>query len=702
MHTATTATTEPAARSPDASGLAAAALTGAGLILTAPPGLTWLDAGELGAAAAELGVAHPPGFAAFVLGHHAVMKGLPLGDLAFRGNVASALVAAAAVWALAGAGRALGLRAWAAALGALLSMTAPLAMLHGQTIEVYSGLGLWLGLMVTCAARARAEADGRWALGAGLLAGLALGHHPELRLVVPLALLAGAPLLRRPRVVVGAVLAGLVGAMVVALLPLRSEAGLWRDWGHPAHLGALWDHLSGLRIRAAYADRFFSFELADLTLYLEQTLRAAPVLALAGLVGMVRLARRPVGWLVAATWFVDLVYSVGLNPMGLVDRQNGVLGLAALGIGAAASLDGLALWLRARMATTAALGGEAVVGSVVLMAGLGGALWAPEGLGVRAADRGLPRLLGAALDDAPPEAVAMVVSDSFAAGLAFAQVAEGARPDVAVVVRQHAWDASSIDPVRRRLPHALPDWQPRPPAVAVGAIVAEVGARNPRGLRWEWGRDLDAAERPPDLVPRFPWFAPAAAPNPEDLPRFMAAMGRLIAQLGPEGLAAVETRRGLAQVVSDLGFHALGRGDQLGAVRALEAAAGLDSTSSGAQTNLSQARLRAGDVPGATAAAEAALTLAPTDAAAALNLARILVNYAPADGRLADLLAQVLDAGLVAQQADAHTLLGVLAGNRGDLATAGAHFAEAVALVPGHAEATAGLAQVRRQQGAGR
>ena len=78
--------------------LVAAGLAGAFFGLFAAAGLTWLDAGELGAAAWELGIAHPPGFPVFTQLHGLVMHLVPFGDAAFRGALASGLLPKALNW----------------------------------------------------------------------------------------------------------------------------------------------------------------------------------------------------------------------------------------------------------------------------------------------------------------------------------------------------------------------------------------------------------------------------------------------------------------------------------------------------------------------------------------------------------------------------------------------------------------------------
>ena len=78
-------------------------------VATLAPGLTWAhdsaDGGELATAAATLGIAHPPGYPTYLLLAH-VFTRLPVGEVATRTNLFSALCAASAsallAWTLMG------------------------------------------------------------------------------------------------------------------------------------------------------------------------------------------------------------------------------------------------------------------------------------------------------------------------------------------------------------------------------------------------------------------------------------------------------------------------------------------------------------------------------------------------------------------------------------------------------------------------
>lgn len=608
------------------------ALAGALFGILAAASLTWLDAGELGAAAYELGIAHPPGFPVFAQLHGLVMHLFPLGSAAFRGSLASGLVGAAALGFLAAAARTLGVGRLAAGAGALAAGTAGLFVLHATTIEVYSGLalfttaGLWLGLKL------QATGDRRFALALGLLVGLAAGHHAELRLFVLLLIPAvGIGLARgRRREVVFSLGFAVLGGLCILYLPLRSAADPWRDWGNPETVRALWDHLWGRSIRLAFADQVGQLRPEDLQTFLGQLWAASPPLLVLGVGGLIHGLRRPGGVFIALIWLVDVAYATALNPMGLRDLQNGVPALCCLGLGVAQSLGGLR-----------AVGRWAPpVGMIAISLGISlGQFWADRG------DPGASTLIDPAADEAPPEALALVASDNLAAGLAFAQVVEGARPDLAVVVRQHVARGSSVAPVARRLPEALAGWRP-------GATLADlVHLHDAWPVRWEWSLGLDAAQAPP-LGPAFPWFGNGLRDDGRFLPALAARFRAIEPASGP-------TRKALAAVAADLGRWRQAR-DPEGAARAYAASVALHA-----------------------------------DRDIRRELARMEVLL----GRMAD-ARDHLDALLAddPEDADALGLRGVARANLGDLVGAAADWQAALELDSTQPEARAGMAQLERMQ----
>jgi hypothetical protein len=157
---------------------------------TLAPGIPAGDSGELIAVAATLGVAHPPGYPLYTLLGHLWIAVLPLGAVAWRMNLLSALCAASAVAVLAGLVRRLTGTPWAALASAWLLAFSPPLWKSAVVAEVFALNALLAAcLMVAFACvleRASAPSPPRdarplWALA--LLSGLAVTHHHSLVLL---------------------------------------------------------------------------------------------------------------------------------------------------------------------------------------------------------------------------------------------------------------------------------------------------------------------------------------------------------------------------------------------------------------------------------------------------------------------------------------------------------------------------------------
>ena len=233
--------------------------------LTLAPTVTLVDSGELIVAARNLGVAHPPGFPAYVLLGHLASR-VPAGSVAERLNAFSAVGAALAAAALVLAvGRLLRTgdapaqgRSWTAAAPATL---AGLLLAFGHTswsyatvTEVYALTTLALvALLGLALAARRSEGRAPWFALAAVL-GLATGtHHVTIALLLPsLVVLAWEPLRKRGLPFAAALGATAVACAVVVYLylPWAAARGAFPGWGDPRTLERFWWHLSGRQYQA--------------------------------------------------------------------------------------------------------------------------------------------------------------------------------------------------------------------------------------------------------------------------------------------------------------------------------------------------------------------------------------------------------------------------------------------------------------------
>jgi len=194
--------------------------------VTAAPAVGWLDSAELVAAAQALGVSHPPGQPLAALLGRAVAY-LPVGDLAFRVNLASAIAGAAAAAAL--------YRVVARLRGPVVGAAAALGFAFAACAWEQSIRAEVYALTVALLLHALDEILRDRPLPAAFAVGLALTVHPDngLAIAVPAAAYV---LARRPAVAAAGRMAaaGLLGLCAFLYLPLR--AGTAVDWGDPNRL----------------------------------------------------------------------------------------------------------------------------------------------------------------------------------------------------------------------------------------------------------------------------------------------------------------------------------------------------------------------------------------------------------------------------------------------------------------------------------
>ncbi len=229
---------------------------------TMAPSITWAndgaDSGDLVAAAAVGGVAHPSGYPTFLLLARAFQM-LPLGDPALCTNIlalSAALVAAALTACVvselcAGCGR---YARWAGALAALALGLSPVFWSQAIIAEVYSLNALFTASLALFALRdARPGAIQGWTARArGLVAGMAMGNHLTIGLMLLgwiAAVAAGAPAGSRLRRVAARLPWVGLGLLVYLYLPLRAAAQPPINWGDADNLAGFWWTISGMPYR---------------------------------------------------------------------------------------------------------------------------------------------------------------------------------------------------------------------------------------------------------------------------------------------------------------------------------------------------------------------------------------------------------------------------------------------------------------------
>ena len=146
-----------------------------------------LDSPMLQTEVSVLGVGHPTGYPTYMMLTH-LFTYLPLGDPAYRVNLASAVYGIAAVLVVYLAGLRLGGRIVAAAAGALAFGLSGAFWSQAVIAEVYTFEALLVALVILVLLLWRDRREGRYLLLSAFLVGLSLTHHLTSVLLVPAAL----------------------------------------------------------------------------------------------------------------------------------------------------------------------------------------------------------------------------------------------------------------------------------------------------------------------------------------------------------------------------------------------------------------------------------------------------------------------------------------------------------------------------------
>jgi hypothetical protein len=404
-------------------------------LATLAPGLTWAhdsgDGGELAAAAATLGIAHPPGYPTYLLLAHAFTR-LPIGEVATRTNLFSACCAAMASAVL--AAKAIKVTGWwAPGVGAGLALAfSPLFWSQATVTEVHTLNGLFVALVLALVPKGRSpggETRSRAlrAAAMGLLWGLSLGNHPTALLAFPWVALA----LWRLK---GGRWAGVasigLGLLVYLYLPLRAASAPPVNWGNPTTLSQLGWMVSG----ALYHPYLFALPAAYLP---------------ARLAAWASLVARQLGWVgVPLAALGGAVHWTQDRPLALATLTT-VLLCSALGIGYDTSdsylylvpaLIGLFLWgalgagwlLDRIEATRAPAWAPIALATLICLLPLVGATVRLPSQDL-SQDRRAETFQSALLGQAPAQAILVSQEDAHTFALWYGQSALGRRPDVTVV-----------------------------------------------------------------------------------------------------------------------------------------------------------------------------------------------------------------------------------------------------------------------------
>jgi len=498
------------------------------------------DSAELSAAAARLGVAHPPGYPLYLLLARLLVMVLP-GEPALAVNGLSALAAAAAAGVATWLAQILGARPPAALAAGILVTASRLVWSQAVVAEVYTlHAALFLGVLAAMAVYG-AQGERRWLLLASYLLGLGLAHHLTIVYAGAAALVLVLPRLRAAlRAAPAACLLIALALSLYLVLLVRSRFDPPLDWGNPETLSRLRDHVTARpyqflvgKLRGPDTVR----RLREILGILGRDLH--PMFWPAILAGVVALRRKPAA-LVALGLAVLLLIGHAL-AYGIPDIQAHLVPAAALlALLAALGLDLLANLLPARWPKVHLLRQAAWVAPVLALAPLIAHRAESDRHGHRSADEFGENLLRAL----PEHAVFLAEGDNQVFLMAYLTAARGERPDLTIVdrdgnlfddfygVRAESGPAFTGDFQEQRLKvekSAIPGWlheQPPRPVFTSGrtTLPDQIPVRQEaRGLVMQ----LRLRSSTPDM--------PVASPRPPDPDPWSAVEMAAIRRDAPHG-----------------------------------------------------------------------------------------------------------------------------------------------------------------------
>ncbi len=266
------------------------------------PGVAFGDWGEMATVPHVLGVAHPTGYPTYILMAW-LAELVPVGSVAFRANLLSALYVTVTLATLSLISLRLGVRPVLAIAGAL-AMGAVGTVWAAATVSEVNPLHLMFVALIIQRALIWADRRTRFDLIlGGLLIGLALGNHLLMLFVAPFVALfvlwAGRrELLARPWQLLLAAAAVVLGLSVYLYIPLAALGSPPLPYNHPTTLdGVIW-LVTGTQFRGQFDFLAVKgpgdFVAALPALWALLVARATVVLPALGALGLVRLVwRRP-------------------------------------------------------------------------------------------------------------------------------------------------------------------------------------------------------------------------------------------------------------------------------------------------------------------------------------------------------------------------------------------------------------------------
>jgi hypothetical protein len=231
---------------------------------TLAPTILPADSGEFQFVSYVLGIAHPPGYPLYTM-LAKLFTFLPVGDIAYRVNLFSAVTSALTLVVLSRAVRRVTGSTLSGCIAAAVLAVAPTFWAQGTTANIRSLTALFTALQVDALIHYAQNKSSRYLLVFAVTLGLGITHHTSLvPLVVAYLLFLGVSdpeIVRRPQAWLRPALAFLLSLFVLLYLPLRSWMGAPFDSQPIRSVSAFLEHILALGFRG---DMFYFVQPAIL------------------------------------------------------------------------------------------------------------------------------------------------------------------------------------------------------------------------------------------------------------------------------------------------------------------------------------------------------------------------------------------------------------------------------------------------------
>lgn len=401
------------------------------------PGMAFGDWGEMQTVPHVLGVAHPTGYPTYIILSWLAQL-VPIGSIAFRANLLSAGLVSVALAVTVAILLRLGIRP-ILAVAVALTLGAVGTVWSAATVAEVNPLHLaFVALLLHRAMAWEERRSARHLVVGALLLGLAIGNHLLILFVAPFIAVFVLWVGRReialkPRILVPATAAGLLGLSVYFYIPIAAGLSPPLPYNHPVTPDAVLWLVSGTQFRGQFGflsaggPTDFIRSLPDL--WSQLIGRATPLLPILGLLGLVVLARRrPAFGLMCLAILLANIF-VWANYLRLEHYL--LVPWLLLAIGAAVALEFVARALDSRLPRLRRLDAGALIGAAALVFAVGLCVmnWRDSD---RSGDRSAETYVDTIFDALPQDAAILSQWDA-STPLWHARFVLGRRPDVLIV-----------------------------------------------------------------------------------------------------------------------------------------------------------------------------------------------------------------------------------------------------------------------------